>query len=226
MSQKFVARKARKYALQKGRLALPSLELAYLWVGIAHAPRDVIKDKMLPPIAATLAKLAEHESNPVGYYESSGGGYYDDLCLAKFLEGVCCRFYAFPDPDSVVDKQCVRDGQVEYTRRAKESFEEVFKYGPNIELDHYLVYHSRKFLVFDHALRVLFLKSLLDYELGRLLARDGDTAGAQHQLELVLSGKPLEINKTLVGKGKYSMEQALLMRANAAVDALEKGRLL
>lgn len=141
--QKFVARKARKYELQKGRLALPSLELSYLWLGIAHAPRDVIKEKMLPPIADTLAKLAEYESNPAGYYESSGGGYYDDLCLAKFLEGVCCRYYGFPDPDSVVDEQCVQDGQVEYAKRARAAFEEVFKWGPKIELDHHLVYHAR-----------------------------------------------------------------------------------
>lgn len=66
----------------------------------------------------------------------------------------------------------------------------------------------------------------IDYELGRLLARDGDKAGARHQLELVLSGKPLEVNKALVGKGKYSMEQALVMRTHAAVDALDKDRLL
>jgi hypothetical protein len=29
-------------------------------------------------------------------YEGGKGGYWDDLCLAKFLEGVCLRYIAYP----------------------------------------------------------------------------------------------------------------------------------
>jgi hypothetical protein len=46
---------------------------------------------------------------------------------------------------------------------------------------------------------------LLDYELGRLLSREGDDKAARQQFDLVLSGKPLEAT-THARKGKYSME--------------------
>jgi hypothetical protein len=36
--------------------------------------------------------------------------------------------------------------------------------------------------------------ALVDYEYGRLLACMGDKEGARVQLDLVLSGKPLEVN--------------------------------
>jgi len=91
--EKFVARKARKFQSQ-GRLALPVLEFAYLFLAIAHAPRVIITTKMLPEVDKLLAKLKEYEHNPKDY--ENGQGYYDDLCLARFLEGVCCRYVAYP----------------------------------------------------------------------------------------------------------------------------------
>ena len=45
----------------------------------------------------------------------------------------------------------------------------------------------------------------VDYELGRLLSREGDDVGAKAQFDLVLSGKGAEINSS-GKKGKYSME--------------------
>lgn len=95
-------------------------------------------------IDAAQKDLSSFEFKPSDYHKDSGGGYYDDYCLAKFLEGVCCRFCAFPDPDSVDAKEVIPDERVDYTRRAREAFEEVIKFGPKIELDHYLVYHTRK----------------------------------------------------------------------------------
>jgi hypothetical protein len=91
--QKFVARKARKFQAQ-GRLALPVLEFAYLFLAIAHAPRVIIVTKMLPEVDKLLTKLKTYEKNPKEY--ENGQGYYDDLCLAHFLEGVCCRYIAYP----------------------------------------------------------------------------------------------------------------------------------
>ena len=52
--------------------------------------------------------------------------------------------------------------------------------------------------------------SLSDYELGRLLSREGDNEAARKQFDLVLSGKPLEAT-THGRKGKYSMEVGVLI---------------
>ena len=91
-----------------------------------------------------------------------GSGYYDDLCLGRFLEGVCCRYIAYPvsnhlsslsqrsdlsmqDPDAIVDKNddCPISKN-EAVARAKSAFEAVFINGPKIELAHHLVYHARE----------------------------------------------------------------------------------
>ena len=48
--QKFVARKARKFQMQGNRLALPGLEMTYIFHGIAQAPGSIIAEKMLPEI--------------------------------------------------------------------------------------------------------------------------------------------------------------------------------
>lgn len=92
--QKFVARKARKFEEQGNRLCLPTLEFAWNFLGIAHAPGTVVETKMLPEVEKSLAKLNEHASDPSKYY--NGKGYWDDLCLTRFLEGVCLRYLAYP----------------------------------------------------------------------------------------------------------------------------------
>lgn len=224
-----MARKARKFQAQ-GRLALPVLEFAYLFLAIAHAPRVIIASKMLPEVDTLLAKLTKYEKNPKEY--ENGQGYHDDLCLARFLEGVCCRYIAYPasvpflsilrpsiyifqqDPDAILDENdnChISKGTA--ISRAKAAFEAVFANGRKIELDHHLVYHSRRltsdiYSDFDCSL------NRPDYELGRLMSREGDNVGAQKQFDLVLSGKALEVNK----KGKYSMEVSALMYSLQCCD--------
>ncbi|KDQ49454.1 hypothetical protein JAAARDRAFT_42869 [Jaapia argillacea MUCL 33604] len=203
--EKFADRKARKFKSQSNRLILPALEFAYLFLGIAHAPREVITTKMLPLVEASLDGIRACEKDPTKY--ESGKGYYDDLCLAQFLEGVCLRYVAYPDPDAVIDpseKVNLTLGDAE--ARSEAAFNAVLSNGTKIELDHYLVY-------FTH------------YELGRLLACKGDKEGARKHFELVLSGKPLEV-QAAARKGKYSMESNLQMRTHAALDALEKNRRL
>lgn len=73
----------------------------------------------------------------------------------------------------------------------------------------------------------------------------GDEAEAKRHLELVISGKPLETNAqsrkgtyTFTGcpsnvsrvlterTGKYSLENATSVKAHAALDGLEQGKLL
>ncbi|EGO03118.1 hypothetical protein SERLA73DRAFT_176637 [Serpula lacrymans var. lacrymans S7.3] len=202
--EKFVARKARKFQQQGGRLALPALELAYVFQAISHAPKKVIISKMLPEIEKLLLKLKEHEKAPAKYEQ--GHGYWDDLCLARFLEGVCLRYVAYPDPDAVLDPREEAGISTENARiRAVAALESVFSNGHKVELDHHLIYHAH-------------------FEYGRLLARSGDIDGARTQFDLILSGKPLEV---LSGrKGKYSLENSLHLRTHAAQEALLHNRSL
>jgi hypothetical protein len=49
------------------------------------------------------------------------------------------------DPDALLDPdEVVPIPQAEAAHRASTAFREVFANGPNIELDHYILYHSRK----------------------------------------------------------------------------------
>ncbi|KAH9900726.1 hypothetical protein C8Q73DRAFT_675481 [Cubamyces lactineus] len=210
--EKFIARKARKYKQQGGRLALPALEFAYIFLAISRAPRSVILARMLPVIATQLAALDAHAREPAKYGMGGGRGedeYWDDRALALFLKGVCLRYVAHPDPDAVLDaadEVAVKEGRAEAEKGAQEAFQAVFDLGPKIMYDHYLVYYAH-------------------YEYARLLACQGDKETARIHLELVLSGKPLEVNAA-GRKGKYSMENALHVRTHAALEALERvGRL-
>ncbi|KAF8659477.1 hypothetical protein AX16_001844 [Volvariella volvacea WC 439] len=171
--EKYVARKARKYLSQGQRLSLAGLELAYLFLGIAHAPRHVIITKMLPEAHNVLGQLgyapcagasagtsstnkSEKERKEIEKKWHGGkGGYWDDYCLARFLEGVCLRYVAYPDPDAVLDpNEVISILREEAANGATKAFQDVFEYGPKIELDHHIVYHAH-------------------YELGRLLACQG-----------------------------------------------------
>nr|GAT47379.1 predicted protein [Mycena chlorophos] len=209
--EKFVARKARKFISQGNYLALPVLEIAYLFLAIAHAPRRVVEGKMLPQVAALLATLNAPNAEKTYSSANHKSSYWDDYCLARFLEGVCCRYIAFPDPDAIVEEAAdtneaeARMEKDAAAQRAKKAFQAVFESGPKIELDHHLVYHAH-------------------YEYGRLVACLGDQTEAKRQFDLVLSGKHLEVGSS-GKKGKYSMENALQMRTHAAVDALHQKRL-
>jgi tetratricopeptide (TPR) repeat protein len=196
--EKFVARKSRKFTAQSNRLILPALEIAYLFLAIAHAPRSILTSKMIPETDKALEELKARGEKSEGYW--------DDWCLATFLRGVCLRYVACPDPDAVLGEEEgeERDGWTKERagREAREAFEGVFKHGTKIELDHHLVYYAH-------------------YELGRLLVCLGDIDAGRRHFEMVLSGKPLEV-KYSNRKGKYSMENALHMRTFAAVEALKQ----
>ncbi|KAG2006390.1 Inclusion body clearance protein IML2 [Coprinopsis cinerea AmutBmut pab1-1] len=203
--EKLVARKARKFESQKGRLALPVLELTYIFQGIQHSPGRIIVSKILPETERVLAKLEACAGNEKKY-EGGSGGYWDDYCIAKFLQGVCLRYVAYPDQDAEIDPNEKLDiTKEDAERRAEQAFRAVFEHGPKIEFDHHIVYHAH-------------------YELGRLLACQGKVDEARHEFELVLSGKHLEVGPS-GKKGKYSLENALHMRTHAANDALSRRRL-
>ncbi|KIM37750.1 hypothetical protein M413DRAFT_448267 [Hebeloma cylindrosporum] len=237
--EKFVARKARKFIAQGHRLALATLEVAYIFHGIAHAPRSVIVTKMLPEVDKALEELgvlvdvrereAEFDENPAvavnvksdkrekerkekeKEYSANKGGYWDDYCLAMFLRGVCMRYVAYPDPDAELDPS--EDiALLIPQRKASGAAEAAFR------------------AVFEHGPKIELDHHLVyhaHYELGRLLANSSsssssNTAAAQEQFDLILSGKYLEVGPS-GRKGKYSMENALEMRTHAAVAVLHKG---
>ncbi|KAI5118784.1 hypothetical protein M0805_005014 [Coniferiporia weirii] len=203
--EKFVARKARKFKKQGGRLALPALEYAYFFLAIARAPRTVIATRMLPEVRALQTRLQTYASAPVGF--EGGHGYWDDFCLASFLEGVCYRYLAHPEPNAIVDPEeqsALGVSRAEAETRALAALGLVLENGPRIELDHQLVYYAH-------------------FEIGRLHACMGKKDEARRHFSLVLSGKPLEIDAS-TRKGKYSLESALIMRTHAAVEALDHGR--
>ncbi|KAI0351117.1 hypothetical protein OH77DRAFT_1430135 [Trametes cingulata] len=210
--EKLIARKARKFRQQGGRLALPALEFSYLFLGIAHAPPAVIREKMLPLVDVQLQEIEKHASEPAKYRSGEGRGeeeYWDDRALALFLKGICLRFVAYPDPDAVLDsagEAAVKQHREDAEKGAQQAFEAVFEQGPKIVYDHYLVYYAH-------------------YEYARLLACKGEKEQARMHLELVLSGKPLEVNAA-ARKVKYSMENALHVRAHAALEALDRNRRL
>lgn len=49
---------------------------------------------MLPRIEDALAKLEVQKNRPSEY--KGGSAFWDDLCLARFLKGVCLRYVAYP----------------------------------------------------------------------------------------------------------------------------------
>jgi hypothetical protein len=50
---------------------------------------------MLPEVRNLLSELEKYKEAPKTYGVGPGE-YYDDLCLARFLEGVCLRYVAYP----------------------------------------------------------------------------------------------------------------------------------
>ncbi|KAI5118785.1 hypothetical protein M0805_005015 [Coniferiporia weirii] len=198
--EKFVARKARKFAAQGRRLLLPALELAYMFQAIDHAPRPVLLERMLPEV--------ERARCAISVLGDGSKGYWDDLCLAYLLEGVCWRFVAYPDKEATAVPGETTGSQItqgEAASKARAALEQAIKHSAKIELDHYILYHAH-------------------YELGRLCLCTGDAEGARRNLDLILSGKPLEADSSS-RKGKYSMQSQLMMRASAALEALDQIRL-
>lgn len=193
--EKFVARKSKKFTTY-GRLLLPGLEFAYVYHCLSNAPRYILCDEALVMVSDALADLHDVE-DPSQYY--SGDEYYDDLCLAHFLRGVCLKFIACPEKHSKVRPKESPIPEREAAQQAEISFKTVLEHGHQLKLDHWLVY-------FAH------------YELGRLYAGTGRDADAKEQLNLVLSQKTLEDRGR---KGKYSLQNMVHLRANGALNAID-----
>ena len=123
--QKFAARKARKYIAQHNRAFLPALEFGYFFSIISRAPPKVLLEKMIPDVRRALTELGLPEAGssdaalptqngpvagnkrerntPTNGKGARNGtaspireGYWDDVCLVRFLEGVCWQYLAYP----------------------------------------------------------------------------------------------------------------------------------
>ncbi|KAG2113966.1 hypothetical protein DEU56DRAFT_842127, partial [Suillus clintonianus] len=84
--------------------------------------------------------------------------YWADVCLSRFVEGVCWQFVVNPDQGAELEK--ISFSPQDARAYSGSAFHAVFEYGPAIELDSYVVHHAH----FEH---------------GRLLARSGDKDGAR-----------------------------------------------
>ena len=114
-----------------------------MFLGIQNAPRKVLLEQHLPLIRSALEELKAGPEN----YVHKKASYWDDFCLAKFLEGSCLRFVAFPDKDAVLDpNEVVSYNKEEATKAALEALKLVIENGPKIQLDHHLVYFARECL--------------------------------------------------------------------------------
>ncbi|KAK4687223.1 tetratricopeptide repeat protein 39, partial [Tremellales sp. Uapishka_1] len=201
--EKFAARKARKFHSQGNRLMLPAMELAYIFGSLSRTPRYLLLGTTLPRIDRMLAKLTN--STPETY--GNGNEYWDDYCLLHFLRGFV-HFVARYQPEDATAHACRKSAgepsDAEIDRTAEEDFRAVLKHGPDVQLDHWIVYHCH-------------------YELGRLYARRGDSDQAKLNFDVVMSGKLLEVNHHAAkAQGKYSLEGALMLKTHAALQALKE----
>ncbi|KAL7422267.1 hypothetical protein Q5752_002913 [Cryptotrichosporon argae] len=202
--EKFVSRKARKFAGQADWLFLPALELSYVFGSLAHTPRHALLSTTLPRIDKALAKLDASTPEQWG----NGTQYWDDYALGHFLRGVALATARYQPPEASDAAKQPRAGEpadATLDEQAEAEFKRVLEHAPQVRLDHYIAYHCH-------------------YELGRLYARRGDKERARINFDVVLSGKLPEPNPHHTkAQGKYSLEGALQIKTHAAKESLKEG---
>lgn len=194
--EKYCARKAKKFIHQK-RLLMPAIEFSYIYHCLTNAPQYSLSDNQLVEVSEALQEI--NEVQDPSEYHSGADEYWDDYCLAHFLRGVTLRYIAYPEAHAKVQKSKNQIPQREASEQSGISLRNVIEASHRLSLDHYICF-------FAH------------YELGRLLASQGDKSGAREHYDMVMSGKPLEANP---GKGsKYSMKNMCTLRTNGALEIL------
>lgn len=131
----------------------------------------------------------------------------DDLCLARFLRGICHREMILPNrdllvPESVFAKQKHGVGP-EMQKKLKYAIRQLEFIGVqahNLVLDHWMLPFSR-------------------YELGNLYMRLGEYDTSRAEYQAALNGGFTD-NEAGVQKHKVSMEQSLHLRAHNALVKL------
>ncbi|KAI8380828.1 hypothetical protein BD560DRAFT_323747 [Blakeslea trispora] len=121
--EKFVARKARKFKLQKNRLLLPDLELLNAFSVLGFAPLSILELR-LNQIDIEIDRLDKDDKY-----------YYDDLCLAHLLKATIARMiYEQTDDIQVMEAMEVIN---------QRSIEIISDKANEVLLDHYVYYFSR-----------------------------------------------------------------------------------
>ncbi|WWD01496.1 hypothetical protein V866_008440 [Kwoniella sp. B9012] len=200
--EKLVSRKARKFHSQNNKLFLPAMELAYVFGSLSNTPRRSLLDSWLPRINKALKALDGVEPENYG----NGHEYWDDYCLGHFLRGMCQFISRYQPPDAAPEattKSPSDPSDDELDKGAERDLQAVIRHGPDVQLDHYILFHCY-------------------YELGRLYARRGDDEQAKYHFEVVMAGK-LPDHNTYMAKanGKYSLEGALLLKTHAALSGVK-----
>ncbi|KAI8919833.1 hypothetical protein DFJ77DRAFT_450115 [Powellomyces hirtus] len=207
--EKFVARKCRKWELQKNRLLLPHLEMLYILNGF-----DVIPASDIPHFIATVdaeLKLLEAQipdgDNPPPYKT-----FYDDLCLTRLLKGILTRDTAIPNSSTLAPvvelaQQPPPTAQQQQTLQyAARQLEYVRHQADKIALDHWLLPFSRM-------------------ELGKLYVRAQEYEKARKEFEAALRNGYGEEDVGSPPQGKISLENTLHFRVHNAMvklDVLER----
>ncbi|WVF72267.1 hypothetical protein IAT40_007079 [Kwoniella sp. CBS 6097] len=200
--EKLVSRKARKFHSQGNRLFLPSMELAYVFGSLLNTPRRSLLDDWLPKVNAALKKLDEVEPAQYG----NGNEYWDDYCLGHFLRGMVRSVARYQNLEAAPEATRKAEGDPSdqaLDEGAEKDYRAVIRHSPEVQLDHYILFHNY-------------------YELGRLYARRGDDEQAKECFEVVMSGKLPEHNAYMAkAHGKYSLEGALLLKTHAALQSIK-----
>ncbi|OCF35432.1 hypothetical protein I317_04948 [Kwoniella heveanensis CBS 569] len=200
--EKLVSRKARKFHSQNNRLFLPSMELAYVFGSLLNTPRRSLLDDWLPKVNNALKKLDEVEPEHYG----NGNEFWDDYCLGHFLRGMVQSVARYQNLEAAPEATRKAEGDPSdeaLDEGAEKDYRAVIRHSPEVQLDHYILFHNY-------------------YELGRLYARRGDDEQAKECFEVVMSGKLPEHNAYMAkAHGKYSLEGALLLKTHAALSAIK-----
>ncbi|WWC90109.1 uncharacterized protein L201_005042 [Kwoniella dendrophila CBS 6074] len=201
--EKLVSRKARKFHSQGQKLFLPAMELAYVFGSLSNTPRRSLIDSWLPRVNKVLKSLEGVEPEQYG----NGHEYWDDYCLGHFLRGMCQFISRYQPKDAApeaIQKSSSDPSDDELDKGAEKDFQAVIRHGPDVQLDHYILFHCY-------------------YEIGRLYARRGDDEQAKYHFEVVMAGKLPDHNPYMAkANGKYSLEGALLLKTHAALSAVKE----
>ncbi|WVQ78032.1 hypothetical protein IAT38_000113 [Cryptococcus sp. DSM 104549] len=202
--EKLAGRKSRKFASQGDRLFLPALELAYVFGSLSNTPRRALLDVWMPRIDKMLVRL---DVGPEAYGTGEGKEFWDDYCLGHFLRGMAQFIARYQPVDAAPETKVVLPtdpSEDELDRGAEKDFKAVIRHGPDVQLDHYILFHCY-------------------YEMGRLYARRGDDEQAKYHFEVVMSGKLPDHNPYMAkAAGKYSLEGALLLKTHAGLSAVKE----
>jgi tetratricopeptide (TPR) repeat protein len=121
-SQKFVARKARKFRSQNNYLLLPDLEMLNAFTAFDFMPVDILNGDM-KRIDLELSRLSSEKKDKLPE------NHYDDVCLAQLLRAVTARMLY---------------EQVSNTEETHKIHEQalrvVFEDADKVHLDHYIYY--------------------------------------------------------------------------------------